>query len=118
MKSFHRLLTLSAAALFLSLFTLPAQAESWKEVANLEAKGGAKEVTVNKKIARFRIICMEGEVTINTIAVREGGKHTSVTVARKLSKGEEHKVELGERKMVTGLRISDGSGGRYIIKVF
>ena len=102
----------------LSICAPVAFAESWVQVADLQARGGAKEVTVNRKIARFRIICMDGEVTINTIAVREGGSHSKVTVARKLTKGQEHKVELGARKQVSGLRVSDGSGGRYIIKVF
>jgi len=108
--------TLGMAAAFLCVsFAVDARADAWKRVADLRAGGGAKEVVVNDTVSAFRLVCVEGEVIVNTVVVREGGKKTPHKVARKLLKGQEHVITLNTRKPVSGLRISDQARGRYIV---
>ena len=90
---------------------------SWDRVAQLQGAGGAKEVPVNKGISSIRIRCSEGSVTINTVVIREGGRKSPMAVARNLAVGQEHVLNLGSVRMVTGLRISDGGGGTYEVFV-
>lgn len=108
-------MTTTLAALTIILSSVSTRADAWQRVADLRTGGGAKEVTVNKKAAAFRVVAVEGTVIINTFVVREGGKKTPYKVARKLVPKQEHVIKLPARTLVTGLRISDDSKGRYIV---
>lgn len=94
-----------------------AWADDWQKVADLTAVGDAKEVAVNKSVAEVKIRCTEGDVIINTVVVREGGKKTPHTLGLRLSKDNEHIINLGAKLNVTGLRISDGARGNYSVYV-
>lgn len=87
------------------------------QVAELTAKGGAKEVKLDKvKEASWLMIhAIDGNVVINTIVLREGSKKTSIKVVTKLAKGNKKEVSLNGRRSLTGIRISDGGGGKYRI---
>lgn len=88
----------------------------WKLASEVTAGGGAKELAVNRTIQTVQIHCITGPVIVNTIVVREGGKKTPFTVARRFNDGEKQNIDLGQSRNVTGLRISDGGRGTY--KVF
>ncbi len=89
----------------------------WETVADLSARGDAKEVAVNRSIRMVQIECTEGTVIINTIVVREGGAKDPITVARRFNAGEKQDLDLGRVRNVTGLRISDSGRGRYRVNV-
>jgi hypothetical protein len=89
----------------------------FKRVAELTASGDAKEIAVNERVRTVRIYCVSGTVTVNTLVVRDGAARRSIPVTRRLSAGEHADVELGGRENVSGLRISDGGGGRYQVLV-
>jgi len=38
---------------------------------------------------------------------------TPFKVAKQLQAGDKHVIDFGERRNITGLRISDGGGGKY-----
>ena len=111
----HRLV-LVASLVLAGFFLAPnAQARNkfWKQTT-LNAGGGAKEVSVNKKVHYIKIYCKDGSVTINTIVVREGGKKTPIKATTPLQKGQHQVWEIsGGPKQITGLRISDGGKGTY-----
>lgn len=92
-------------------------ADHWHKIADLTAGGDAKEVTVDKTISKCVIKCTSGSVIINTLVVREGAKKTPIKVVSTIAEGEEKLVEIGERRMVTGFRISDQGSGTYEISV-
>lgn len=79
----------------------------------LRAIGEPKEVPVNREVTGCRIEVVNGSVIINTVVVREGGKKTPITVGRRLGVGESVDLPFGPKRLVTGLRISDGGGGTY-----
>ena len=103
--------------LWLGLAGLAEAKSDWHQVADLTAVGDAKEVAVNRQASKVRIVVQQGEVIINTLVVREGAGKTPITVARKFALKETCDLDLGNRKMVTGFRISDGGGGRYRVYV-
>ena len=92
-------------------------ADHWNKIAELTAGGDAKEVTVDKTISKCVIKCTSGSVIINTLVVREGAKKTPIKVVSTITEGQEKLIEIGERRMVTGFRISDQGGGTYAISV-
>ncbi|MCC5845820.1 MAG: hypothetical protein JJU05_16350 [Verrucomicrobia bacterium] len=89
----------------------------FKRVAELTAGGDAKEVAVNERVRTVRIQCVSGTVTVNTVVVRDGAARRSIPVTRRLSDGEHVDLELGSGENVSGLRISDGGGGRYQVLI-
>ncbi|MDD5705804.1 MAG: hypothetical protein PHR35_07745 [Kiritimatiellae bacterium] len=96
----------------------PALAKDWVKIDDIQAGGGAKELAVNRSVARIAIRALEGDVIINTVVVREGGKKTPYPLAIRRAKGQEsYVIELGSRRQVTGLRISDGGRGVYRVSV-
>ncbi len=107
------------AALCLAAWATAAVAgDDWDPVAKkLQASGGAKEVEVNQSVKHILIKVKDGEVIIQTLVVRQGGNKTPYPVGRRMAKGEHHIIDLPERVMVTGFRISDGGGGRYEVHV-
>lgn len=99
----------------------PAKAGDWFKIDQLEATGkaDAKEVKVEHKIAKVRVVCTEGSVIINTIVVRHHGKAEPHKVAQRLEKGEKVAIELTSDDsllVVDGLRISDDGRGKYKIE--
>jgi len=95
-----------------------AEAKKFVKLADLSTGGGAKEVACNADaVSIVRIVCTEGHVIINTVVVREGGKKTPHTVARRLEKGQNHAIQLGSPRKVTGIRISDDGNGKYVVQV-
>lgn len=91
--------------------------DHWHKVAELTAGGEAKEVTVDKTISKCVIKCTSGSVIINTLVVREGEKKTPIKVVTTFTEGQEKLIEIGERRMVTGFRISDQGSGTYAVSV-
>jgi hypothetical protein len=91
--------------------------EKWHHLGELQAGKEPAEVTVNREISKVRIICKAETLVINTVVVREGAAKTPIEVAKKFAKDEEYVVDLGGRKMVTGLRISNPGTGRYLLSV-
>ncbi len=83
----------------------------------LRATGPAKEIPVNREATGCRIEVVAGTVVINTVVVRAGRDKLPVTVARSMQAGESADVAFGPRRMVTGLRISDGGGGTYRVVI-
>ena len=96
----------------------PASETRWQRVAELTTGGQAKEVPLTgDPISRIRILCVEGTVIINSVVLRENGNMQSYTVARRLTSGAEHVLEVGDARSATGLRISDAAKGRYEVFV-
>ncbi len=92
--------------------------DGWVEIAELTARRGEpKEVTVGYEIIQIRIEAVAETVIINTIVTREGPRTTPHRVGGRFTAGQNHVVDLGEPKMVTGLRISDDNRGRYKVYV-
>ncbi len=89
---------------------------NWARVAILQASPDAKEVAVNRNVSSIRIRVIEGTVIINTVVARQGTQRTAYTVGRRLQTGQHVDVDLGGRRNVTGLRISDDGRGRYEIQ--
>lgn len=90
---------------------------SWTTIATLVAGGDAKEVVVNRSVRMVQIECTQGIVIVNTVVVREGAGKNPITVARRFNAGESQDLDLGQARMVTGLRISDSGRGQYRINV-
>jgi hypothetical protein len=111
----HRIRVWIAAAVACAIG--PSAEAAWQRVAQLQAVGGPKEVAVNRPVSRCLIKCVNGTVIINTVVIREGANKTPFTVAKSLAKGQQHIIELGSNRQVTGCRISDGGGGTYEIHV-
>jgi hypothetical protein len=115
------LLILCVAMTGLMASQMPARADDsdWPKVADLQADGKkeAKEISVGKKTEKIRIKCTEGSVIINTVVVREGAAKDVHTLGKRLNKDEEVKIELGSKKHVDGLRISDDGKGSYKVMV-
>lgn len=101
-------------AALVTLGAWPASA-GWKTVAEITAGGDAKELAVNRTIRTVQIECTDGSVIVNTVVIREGGAKEPIAVARRFEKGEKQNLELGRKRNVTGLRISDNGQGRYKI---
>lgn len=95
----------------------PSGSAGFKRVAELTAGGDAKEVAVNRRVRTVRIQAVSGTVTVNTLVVRDGSARRSFPVTRRLAPGEYADVDLGGRENVSGLRISDGGGGRYQVLI-
>jgi len=110
-----------AAALGLACLSLPAAARAdkadFERVAEFKAEGDAKEVSIERKCEDCMIRVMQGRVIISTLVVREGGKKTPIKVTAELKEGDKHVIPLGERRQITGFRISDGGGGTYRVYV-
>lgn len=107
-----------AVVMMLGLMVTTARAEDdWTKIATLTAGGDAKEVSVNKEISQCKIKCTVEPVIINTFVVREGGKKTPIRVAARFTKDQEHVIDLGGKKNVTGFRISDDNRGTYEVFV-
>ena len=102
-----------AAALVLTATVYAKDEVEFKEAGEYVAKGGAKELRIEKDVRYCRIDTVDGSVIINTIVIREGGKKTPVKVTARINKGEKHTVDFGKVYSITGLRISDGAGGKY-----
>lgn len=92
-------------------------ADGWYRVGDVPV-GGAKEITANfQDVQAVRIRCLEGNVTIQTLWVRNVGQRDEFPVGRTLGKDEIHEIELGGRT-ITGFRVLDSGGsGRYAIDV-
>jgi hypothetical protein len=106
----------SVAVVFLGMFAMSVFAGDkivFKEAGEYQAKGEAKEVKVSQAVRYCRIDVVEGTVIINTIVIREGGKKTPIKVVAKLQKDAKHVVDFGKIHNITGIRISDDSGGKY-----
>jgi hypothetical protein len=93
----------------------------WFEITKLQGsgKGDAKEVTVDHKIAKARIICTEGSVIINGFTVRHDGKADYHKIGQRLEKGQKVAIDIadGEKTMhVDGFRISDDGSGKYKVE--
>ncbi len=108
---------LAAGIMVSGLNTQEAEAGKWRRVADLSAGGGAKEITINRNVREFRIVCTEGSVIINTVVVREGGKTTPITIGQRLNKGDNRVFSIPSKALVTGLRISDDGRGQYVVHV-
>ena len=91
--------------------------DSWTKVGTAKAGGDAKEFAISKKATTCRITCTEGEVIINTVVAREGGKATPIKVAHKFKAKESLDVDLDGSRNLTGLRISDDRSGSYEVMV-
>jgi len=92
--------------------------DGWVEVAELTARrGDPKEVGVGYEISGVRIQAVAETVIINTIVTREGSRTTHHRVGGRFTAGQEHVLDLGVPKLVTGLRISDDNRGRYKVWV-
>ena len=113
----RKTLCLTAIALLLCtcfvLSSMGGDKHKFRRVAELTATGGPKEVALDQEAKWCMIRVMKGTVIINTIVVREGAKKTPITVAKRLNKGDKHVVDLGPKRRITGLRISDDAGGTY-----
>ncbi len=83
----------------------------------LRAAGPAKEIPVNREATGCRIEVVAGTVVINTVVVRAGRDKLPVTVVRSMQAGESADVAFGPRRLVSGLRISDGGGGTYRVVI-
>jgi hypothetical protein len=93
-----------------------AVADGWYRVGDVPA-GGAKEITANfQDVQAVRIQGLEGNVTVQTLWVRNGGQRDEFPVGRSLGKDEIHEIELGGRT-ITGFRVLDSGSGRYAIDV-
>lgn len=109
---------LGATALAFLVSDAMAGDPKWRQVAELQTGGEAKEVTLTGvPIERIMIRCVDGSVIINTVVVRVGEAKKSITVARRIPVHEQHVIELNERQSATGLRISDAARGRYEVFV-
>lgn len=111
------LIVLAIGFLVLGPGAQEAEAGKWRRVASLSAGGGAKEVAINRNVQRFRIVCTEGSVIINTVVVREGAKTTSITIGQRLNKDDKREFSIPAKANVTGLRISDAGRGQYVVHV-
>ncbi len=111
------LIVLAVSFLMLGPGVQEAEAKKWRQVASLSAGRGAKEVPINRNVQRFRIICTEGSIIINTVVVREGAKTTSITIGQRLNKDEKREFSIPAKANVTGLRISDAGRGQYVVQV-
>lgn len=95
----------------------PEKAGKWALDEEIQAGGGGKEVAVGKTISKIKIRCTGGEIIINTIVIRSDAAPKPIAVEVKLQEKKEHVITLDEKQDVTGLRISDGGKGRYIVSV-
>lgn len=111
-----RTLRTALAVLLLTSFSALA-GSGWHKVAELDAGGDGKEVSVNRDCSVCLIKCEEGSVIINTVVIREGGKKTPKTVGKRLNKGDSEQVPFGDKINVTGLRIGDDGRGHYEVYV-
>lgn len=98
--------------------------DEWSKIGEYQAigRGDAKEVRVDKKIARARIVCTEGSIIINTLVVRADGKTEPRKVGSRISKGEKFVIDVvdgkgDKKKHVDGFRISDDGKGSYKVEV-
>ncbi len=90
----------------------------WHALGDFQTGGEAKEVACNREASRCAIYVLEGDVIINTLVVREGGKKTPIRVTVRLAKGQKpHVISLGAKRLITGFRISDGARGKYRVSV-
>jgi len=114
--NYRRQLIFVMALLAGLIFAGQSWAKSWKPLADLRSGGKAKEVAITQKISFVQILVLEGNVIINTIVVRRGSQKKPHTVARKFGPNEAYTLKLSAPGQVTGLRISDGGKGRYLVQ--
>lgn len=119
MKRMLMILCIAMSGLTASQLSARADDSDWPKVADLQATGkkDAKEISVDKKTEKIRIKCTDGSVIINTVVVREGAAKDVHTLGKRLDKDEEIKIDLGSKKHVDGLRISDDGKGSYKVMV-
>jgi hypothetical protein len=108
----------AAALVVLASSTARAESKHWHEVGEYHADGkDAIEVQVDRPSVTFiRIVCTDGSVIINTLVVREGNEKTPHTIGKRLEKGDEETLDIGESK-ATGFRISHDGRGTYTVYV-
>ena len=92
-------------------------AGDWHKIGIFTANGDAKEMAVNRNCSVCLIKVTDGSVIINTVAVREGDKATHIKVGRRIEKGDQAEVQVGDKLYVTGFRMSDDGKGTYIVYV-
>ena len=107
---------LGAACVALPLVAA-ADKPDFDRMGEFTAVGEAKEVTIDRKCQDAMIRVMQGTVIVNTFVIREGAKTTPVKIMREMKAGDKHVIPLGERRHITGFRISDGGGGTYRVYV-
>ena len=95
-----------------------AESKSWHDVGDYSVDGkDAIEVGVDRpSVTYIRIVCTEGSVIINTLVVRAGGAKTPHSLAKRIEKGDNEVIEIGETK-ATGFRISHDGRGKYKVQV-
>lgn len=90
----------------------------WHALGDFQTGGEAKEVAVNREVSQCAIYVLEGDVIVNTLVVREGGKKTPIPVTVRLAQGQKpYVIPLGAKRLITGFRISDGARGKYCVSV-
>lgn len=101
------------------LAVAPASAKpKWKNMGDYTADGNAKEIAINRQVSEIAIDCKEGSIIINTIVVRDGAAKQSYRVGQRFNKGDKtYFIKIGDKRNVSGLRISDGGRGTYRISV-
>ncbi len=106
------------ATAFLTIFSATsALAGEWHKVGTFTAGGDAKEMAVNRNCSTCLIKVTDGSVVINTVVIREGDKKTPKTVGRRIEKGDQAEIQVGDKLYVTGFRISDDGRGTYLVYV-
>jgi len=106
------------AAPFFALMALEAMADKgWTAVETLKAGGEAQTVAVNRPISKVAITCGDGNVTIQSVTVVEGGKRTSFHVASKLKKGETQQISVGDNVSCDRLVLLVEGQGTYHVRV-
>ena len=89
----------------------------WKRVAELQAGGGPKEVTVNRTVKCIQIQGYRGTCGVTTLWIRKGSDKTEHRITRTFAEGEKMNIDIPPA-YVTGLRISDSGNGTYRINVY
>jgi len=96
-------------------YALPQKPKHSVFVGELSAGGDAKEVAVNRVITQCYLEVVSGTVSINTVVIRP--EKTALPQAVRLTPGQLHVIDLGMKRSVTGLRISDSGRGVYRVYV-
>ncbi len=89
----------------------------WHKVGEFDSGGDGKEVAVDRTCSQCLIKVKEGSVIINTITVREGGNKTPHKIGKRLNKGEDEVVQIGDKIPVKSMRIGDDGRGHYEVYV-
>ncbi|HMP88562.1 MAG TPA: hypothetical protein PJ991_00090 [Kiritimatiellia bacterium] len=106
-------------SLLLSVIIIP-QAfadREWISGGTHKAGGEAKEIKVNQAISKVVITCTEGQVTISSLTLKDGGKSIPFQFMTRLNKGESQQVTVGDKIHAGSIIINDDGRGEYSVRI-